>query len=306
MKDAMAIVQVTVRTLNNFIFEMKMSFFHPLVGSHTGYNPVGNQMVLQSSGRGRRPYVRMVPGPLTRVEGDRKRQKLSNPGEEKMPKRRRGNRRRKGKKRGIIRKFVPRTLAPKRKLIRCKAVETINLTSASGAIVVRHIQMNSIDDPFVGSGTGQPLGYDQYTALYEFAHVLASKVVVRVFNSGSTSILFGITPVGLNQGTTDLTDCEHYMELPNTRVRLFSPDVDHGIVANKISTKKFLGISKILDTNEYRVNLTDETPPSKLAYWHLWMQSQDHATSGGATVTVTVEYIVLLHDYKIPARSVET
>lgn len=208
------------------------------------------------------------------------------------------------------RAVIPRTLMPRNKLVKLKVVDYQNHTHTSGAIAVANIQQNSIDDPFTGLGTGQPLGYDQYKALYKKAIVLASKVFVQVHNNTSTAIMVGLTAVPYSQGATALTTYEHYMEHPNTKFRLLSPDVDRVNFGAQIATKKLLQIRNYKDNKtELEIDLTNESPPTWLSYWHLWSQPQDQSTTTSGTAvqfTITVEYIVLLTDPIIPARSVET
>lgn len=223
----------------------------------------------------------------------------------KMP-RKYGRKRVKKTKKGIVRRYIPRAIVPKRKIVRFKAVTNFTPTLTSGAIDVAPIQMNSFDDPFMALTDAQPLGYDQWKALYKYAHVIGSKVTIRAFNSGSSSILLGITPMSLNQGTTELTLFDHYMECPGTKTKLLSPDVDHVTMFHKINVKKHLGVKNLLDTNEYRVDLPGEVAPTKMCYWHVWAQSQDRSTSGSAIITMTAEYVIVLHDYITPARSTET
>ena len=206
--------------------------------------------------------------------------------------------------------IIPRTLQPRTKLIKIRSVDYQNHTHASGAIAVAKIQHNSIDDPFTSLGTGQPLGYDQYKALYKKAIVLASRCFAEVHNNTSTAIMVGITAVPYNQGTTALTTYEHYMEAPNTKHRLLSPDVDRANMSMQMSTKKLLQIKNYKDNKtELEIDLNAETPPTNLSYWHLWSQPQDQITETTGTalqLTITMEYIVLLTDPIIPARSVET
>lgn len=214
------------------------------------------------------------------------------------------------KRRNRRKAYLPRTLAPRTKMVKLKVVEYINHTHSNGAIAVANIQQNSIDDPFTGLSQNQPLGYDQYKALYKKAMVLASRVFVQVHNNTSTSIMFGITAVPFNQGQTGLTTYEHYMEAPSTKFRLLSPDVDRANLGMQMSTKKLLQIKNYKDNRtELEIDLNNETPPTWINYWHLWSQPQDQSTNTTGTAvqfTVSVEYIILLSDPVIPARSADT
>lgn len=214
---------------------------------------------------------------------------------------------RRGKKRGVIRRRVPRLLQSPTKLIKVKVSDYQAMTCTTGAIEVRSLQGNSIDDPFRSAGTGQPLGYDQWKALYRKAYVLGAKVKFTVYNNQSTALMYGITAIPENQVGSALTSYEHYIESPKTVSRLLSPDVDHGFLINKQSTKKMLHLSKIKDNDECVVNLVTETAPSKEYHFQCWIQPVDQtSTLTGVQTVIDIEYIVLLCDPILPSRSVET
>lgn len=208
-------------------------------------------------------------------------------------------------RRGRKRKYIPRAITTNTKLIKCKAVNYQNFTS-TGIISMAPVQLNSVDDPFSTLGTGQPLGYDQWKALYKSAFVVGTKLVIKAHNNGTVAAMIGTTPMKIPQGTTALTNYEYYMELPNTKSRILSQDVDHVTWNHKVGVKRFLSIKDLRDDDQSRIDLVNETPPTRLAYWHVWGQSLDETGQIDLDVVITVEYLILLTDPIIPARSVET
>lgn len=212
--------------------------------------------------------------------------------------------RRRSRRRGVIRRPIPRTLTPNTKLIRCKAVKYVNYVPA-GAISSIETQLNSIDDPFHTVGTGQPLGYDQWKALYKYAYVVGSKVTAKVHNNGTVAAMFGITPMKVNQGDTFLSSYEYYMELPATKTRVLSQETDHVTFSHQVNVKKFLNIKDLRDNDDYRIDLVNETAPSTLAYWHIFAQALDSTGTIDVDAVITMEYMVLLTDPIVPSRSTE-
>lgn len=205
------------------------------------------------------------------------------------------------------RKIVPRSLTTSSKIIKCNVVESFAPTFAGGALGSFVVQGNSIDDPFSAQSTNQPLGYDQWKALYKKAKVLSCKVIMTVHNGSTGAFACGITPMAKNQGATLLTDFEHYVECPGTKYTVLSPDVDKTTIVARRSTKKMLKISNIKDASEIEFDLVTETPPTDNYYFHCWAQPFDKTTAlTGYQVMFKVEYIVLLYDPIIPARSSET
>lgn len=211
----------------------------------------------------------------------------------------------KSKKKGIIKKPIPRSLTPATKLIRCKASQLYSFTSpAAGLIKMLPVQANSVIDPFVASGAGRPLGYDSWSSLYRTAIVVGCKIKTTWWNNQNTAIVVGVSFPGKDEGTTALDDYEYYRETPRTNSRIFSPDVDHGIVVNKCSTKKVLGLKDLVDNNQLHINLSTDSDPSEMHYAHIWMQPMDQSsTPSQVPCIVDVEYIVLLTNPKVPLRS---
>lgn len=207
------------------------------------------------------------------------------------------------------RQFIPRALTPHSKMIRVRATELITQSAhTAGALVMTPLQLNSFDDPFTTSGAGQPLGYDQWKALYKKAFVVSSKITVKAVNRDSSEpIMVGVTPMPLSQAATALASYEHYMEYPSTKSYLLTPDMDHMTFFHKVSVKRHMHLNKLRDVDEIRVDLVNETAPADLCYWHLWSQPvQQSADMGSVDLVTTMEYIVVLIDPVVPSRSVET
>lgn len=211
----------------------------------------------------------------------------------------------KRRRRGRIRKRIPRAIQPKTKVVKLKVCKYFQMSASTGVDALT-IQGNSFDDPFGADHTVQPLGYDQWKALYKKAVVLGCKVKITAHNEASNSVMFGITPMSVNQGTTTLSNYEHYKEMPGTVSRILSPDVDHGVLVNKRSTKRHLSFTNIRDEDDLEIVLDTETPPSKLYWFHAWMQPTDLTTTAACEFVADVEYIILLKDPIVPARSTET
>lgn len=230
-----------------------------------------------------------------------------------MPRRSYSRRRSVKRRRTPFRRFRRRvrarisTLAPRSKLVRCKASTLrTNGGHAAGSLEMVPIQMNSVLDPFQGAGSGQPLGFDQWRALYEYGYVVGAKITAEFHNADSFAYVVGITPCHEAQGTTSLAAYDYYKEMPGTKSMVLSPDVDKCILQSKIGLKKWLGVKDLVDTNEYRMNLNTPSEPSKTTFFHVWSQPMDKTSTDttGVQIVITVEYIVLLKSPIVPARSV--
>lgn len=208
-------------------------------------------------------------------------------------------------RRGRLKRRIPRALTSRTKLVTVKAVNYANL-AGTGTLVSTNTQLNSVDDVFGTTDTGQPLGYDQWKALYKRAIVIGSKIVVKFHNRGTSAAMVGVWPSPLNQSTTALTNYEYYMETAGCKARLLSPEMDHTVVYHKVSTKRHLQVKDLRDNQRLSIDLVNETAPTDICWWHVFAQVVDQSAAYAVDAVITMSYVVLLVDPIIPARSVET
>lgn len=176
---------------------------------------------------------------------------------------------------------------------------------AAGAITTQQINLNSAYDPAgTLSATQQPLGMDQYEALYNKYCVVGWKLTVEcALLDNSYPCVVGFTP---STSASALTSAGHYRELLGTVSRLATPDIDKIVFGAKGGVKKWLlpvG-GKILSDDECTASVG--ASPSRLLYGHFWIQSLDSgADAGVCRVLVKQEQIVCFFDRKTPSRSTQ-
>lgn len=208
------------------------------------------------------------------------------------------------------RRMIPRALTPRSILRRIRSVTYISQgTHTNGALQMLPVQLNSFDDPFTTGSTEQPLGFDQYRALFREAFVVGSSVKLEIVNNDATqAMVVGLTPMPQSQGTTGLTDYEHYLEYPGTKHVLVTPDMDKQFVFSKISTRRHLHLNKLRDNDQVRLNLVTETPPTLIAYWHVWSQPMAKTSdpTNDVAIVIVAEYLVVFVNPVVPDRSYET
>lgn len=212
------------------------------------------------------------------------------------------------RKRQSKRRFKRRTRAvtlwPQSKLVRFKAVNQFTRTPAGGAIDNMTIDVGSLNDPFGGAGAELPLGLDQWSAMYSRYVVVGCKVWVRAHNVTSTGALtFGLTrlPPG---DTTGRTSASHYLEMPGTVSKILSPDVDHANLVLSYSAKRHNRVKNIRDAKELHGTFsTTPGAPTVTTQMKLWTQDVNATDNGTLEGFITAEYVVLLLDPILPARS---
>lgn len=213
-------------------------------------------------------------------------------------------RRKRGRRRGIIRRRIPPTLTTRTKVIRAKITDGFTSAGeAAGAIAIRLHSVMNVCDPTSGYGNKQFLGYDQWKTLYNKAVVLGVKVLVRCHNKGTVGMIFGVVAMPENKSNTNLTSYEHYAEVPSSKQRLLSPDVDHGVLVYKVNTRKHLDLKSLRDEDAFHNNLNTETAASRTFWLNHFFQPLDKTTQCAFEAVIEYEYLIRLFDPIFPDRS---
>lgn len=189
-------------------------------------------------------------------------------------------------------------------LIRGVAVTSGQTATTSTTPAHVDVSLLDITDPFQAYGTGQPLGYDQWKNFYNRAKVVGTKVTFTVHNAGSVAIVFGLNRVPEGEAAAP-TPWEYTAEIPGTKYRILSPEMDHGTLVMKSSTKKFFKIKDIKDTEEIACDLSTDAGPTRDSDISCFFALHNGTTSTNVDWIVKVEYLVLLDKPNVPARSVD-
>jgi len=198
-------------------------------------------------------------------------------------------------------------LAPAKKLVRLKSCFNVALGVADGSLTPSYVCLNALSDSRQALGAEQPLGYDQYAALYQKYTVIGFKAYATFANHAVYSTVVGLHIATNNNG---LTAYEHYRELPHTAMKVLTSDIDHTTLVLKGSTKKFFPI-KLMSEDEANGTLdtggSGVDPSSNYSVWlHIFAQHIAKSAEGtNLTVVVTIERIAVLWDRVTPARSTD-
>lgn len=193
---------------------------------------------------------------------------------------------------------------PRQKLVKFRQVVCSSFVAPAGGGTpgTAIFKANSLNDAFGTAGNQLPLGLDQWAAMYSRYTVVGSRLNVRIHASALTGgILVGVSQI---DNSAALGSHEYYMEIPRTRSKLLTGDLDHTAIGINFSAKKKFKVNKF-GTAENLQGTFSATPgdPTEVTYYHLW--AQDINTADGATVeyVATLEFIVLLDESIVPSRS---
>lgn len=183
-----------------------------------------------------------------------------------------------------------------------KSVINGTLNPAAGGLSAGIASLNSGFDPTGGLGSGQPLGWDQMTALYNKYCVIAWSVKIEWCTTDNTNpTMVGFTPTTQSSA---LTSYSHYKELPGTKSLIITPDIDKGQIFAKGGVKRyFVPPGGKLLSNE---NCTSSVggSPTNILYGHVWAQAMDGSADPALlNYVVTIWQRIVFFDPVIPARS---
>lgn len=201
----------------------------------------------------------------------------------------------------IVRSRLPSTIVPDIAYTVLKYTDRFAPTPALGANYHQVYSGTGLYDPdYTGAGH-QPMGFDQFMALYQYFRVSASKIVVRTLDNGTTanavqheqSIVPTVSP-------TDLVtaDPEQVREMPFSKWRLVSTHTGRGstVQSNYMTYKKIIGRTPGgLGTNQY--GSVGANPGSNF-FWHINGQTIDEST----TMTDVYCYVTLTYYVEFSGR----
>lgn len=185
---------------------------------------------------------------------------------------------------------------------RLTTVKEFAIDPDAGTIYQQSIKLNSAYDPTGTLGTGRPLGFDEYAALYQRSAIVGWKVKLEFVSSDNTNaVVCGFCPVVESTGYTSYM---HYKEMKGNVSNVMTPDIDKVSLYAKGGVKRwFLPPGGKLLSDD---TLTHGTggDPSRLLYGHIYCQAMDTtANPGSARVIVTLEQLCCFYVPKVPSRS---
>ncbi len=210
------------------------------------------------------------------------------------PKRRR-NFRKKRRKKSMLSLFKTGQPFPRSYYTTLKYCTSVSLDASGVTSAVHTMSANGMYDPDI-TGTGhQPLGFDQFTPLYDHYYVYATRCKAR-FIAGDT----GAQNVGISidDNNSAITTLETIREQPDTVSTVLGGT--NGNAAVKQLTKfvnigKSLGKSYKSDENKG----TSSANPSEQTYFNVWQEPIIAGTDPGAcTVQVELTYYVCFTERK--------
>ena len=222
------------------------------------------------------------------------------------------------------RNYIPRTITPDTKMCKLRYCYTTQINPGSGATAMEHVRANDLVFPSSGTGSHQPMGFDQIMSLYERFCVVGSKINVAfiINNTGAAADSRPPTAiVGVALRNTDIDESvqdntasqlnEGLLERNRTQWKYLNSQANGGAIktiTHKFSTKKFFHLKSI---NDSAGNARDEgscwglasSSPTTLAYYNVFAAPFSDVQDLSLTVRITVDYTAVFQGRKLLGQS---
>lgn len=188
----------------------------------------------------------------------------------------------------------------------CKLKYSEHLSFTSGAYNDFIIRGNGPYDPKFAAFGGQPMYWDQLTALYNRYTAISSSVAVTFVNKTSTGeasfTKVGIYPLG---DSTTAMDINTATERDNCKYSQLGPNSgDQGIITIDHYAKATAILGKAKDENTDDILSADiSSVPARQWFWHIFAGTLDQLTATNVYIDVTVTYYVKFFNRKEVSRS---
>ena len=196
---------------------------------------------------------------------------------------------------------------PTSKLVKLRYVDsTATLDAAVGSSSSIVYRANSVYDPYYAAGGHQPMGFDQWAAIYSRYTVLGAKITVRPTPTATPSVIpmyYGVTLSGSANPLGNYSTIDNILEsklTANKRLIALHPagpsdSRQMGMsVVQKFSAKKFFGVADVQDGAALSAVVSDN--PAKDAFFGVWAAAIDGNDPGSMSFNVQIDYIVLFRE----------
>lgn len=176
-----------------------------------------------------------------------------------------------------------------------------SMQSTLGALASYVFRANGCYDPnYTGAGH-QPMGWDQWTNLYNHYVVLGAKMTIKVLPDSDN-----VSPCVIGTYVTDGTTVPYstpgsFIEAKRGPYRLFKATDRVVSLVQKYSSKKQFNITDVKD-NMDRIGAPVTADPTEEALFNIWFFTMDNTTAS-PNLFVSIDYIVEFSEPKDMATS---
>lgn len=183
---------------------------------------------------------------------------------------------------------------PTTRIAKMRYCTQVALSSTLGSLATHQFSASGIYDPDITGVGHQPMGFDQWAALFNHYVVIGSKISAYITHS-STS--FGMVNLYLSDdASTPYTSTLEFTEAKKGTFTVISNQRTPAKLYSKYSAKKFFNITDVKD-NLDRIGAPNNANPTDTAVYNLVYQTTD-ASTHALDAIVVIDYLVLWSEPK--------
>lgn len=172
-------------------------------------------------------------------------------------------------------------------------------TGTSGALAATYFRAIGLYDPEYAVGGHQPMGFDQYIALYRRFVCLSSRITVEVYNQ-TGPVVCGIQLVMAN--SSPYTTYAQIIEQGQCVHRLIPDNYDIPF-ALKLSQRTASTFSVVDPLDDFDLSGSNGADPARPLQFMVWNQDPNLTSTSTVQFVITIEYDTIFMDPQAPAAS---
>lgn len=183
--------------------------------------------------------------------------------------------------------------------------DKFDVTGAAAGIAGSHVfSANGCYDPDI-TGTGhQPIGFDQYMAIYDHYTVIGAKM--KLFCQNQLSSAPQYIGIRLNDAASPSSNPLEIVENGNVELKLLSvagtsATQNLGTLSLSCNVAKFLGRGQLLSDSQCKG--TASANPAEQVYFQVFAFTNDGSTGGIVKCSAMIEFDVVFHERTILGTS---
>lgn len=195
---------------------------------------------------------------------------------------------------------VPRDVIPRSLIVKLPYDAGSISGQTDNTVINTQYYSNNIFDPQVATGGGQPMGFDQWSALYLNYRVHGVGIEVLCDNAGFHGGVVGIYPHSSNIVPSTLG---HFMEFGESKYVTCNNGSRPYTLRKYLRNHALFGVSKREYNDDERFASGVGSGPSKLGYVNIFRQAIDEQTITNFDIRVKLTYYVEFYGVRMLSQS---
>lgn len=170
---------------------------------------------------------------------------------------------------------------------------TVGQTYTGSGLETYVFRLNSPYDPnYTGVGN-QPAQWDELMAIYSRCTVVASRILVDIFNESQSALYVALLPLA---NTVSAPTWDQAMMMNGCKYKLVAPFNSGTPVGKLVHYQSIKGLMQIDPTTDTDYACSASDNPNVGAYWHLLIRNSNTAVTNDVYIRIHITYYCVFKD----------